>query len=58
MILEYLRSHIVPAFLLSLVIITILYLFKKNGNTFHKTRKYLEKEVIIRKNEQSNTLKL
>lgn len=46
---EYLRSHIVPAMLLSLIILLGLYFVNVNGVSFSKRRKYLDKEVVIRK---------
>ena len=46
---DYLRTHIVPAMLLSLVILVGLYFVNVNGVSFSKRRKHLDKEVVIRK---------
>lgn len=44
---SYLATHLVPAALVSLGLLCILYLFHARGVSFRKWRKYLDKEVVI-----------
>lgn len=47
MLAEYARTHLLPAMILSSLLLLLLYLFERNGVFFVRARQYLDKEVLI-----------
>lgn len=48
MLVGYARTHLLPAIVLSSLLLLLLYMFERNGVFFVRARQYLDKEVLIR----------
>lgn len=47
MLADYTRTHLLPAMILSSLLLLLLYMFERNGVFFVRARQYLDKEVLI-----------